>query len=154
MKYLAPPLQALLWGVIAYYLSQSFSTLTFATATSWVFIGGFIGAGLVIDVLALAQMIKARTSINPIQLNGTRILLTTGVYSFSRNPMYLGMLCYLIALTYALANPMAAIAPIGFVLMLNQTQIKREERWMREQFGEDYEEYSATVRRWFGSKRT
>lgn len=153
MKYLAPPLQALLWGILAYYLSQSFSTLTFATATSWVFIGGFIGAGLVIDVLALAQMIKARTSMNPIQLNGTRILLTTGVYSFSRNPMYLGMLCYLIALTYALANPMAAIAPIGFVLMLNQTQIKREEAWMREQFGEDYEQYSATVHRWFGRKR-
>ena len=153
MKWFVPPLQAGFWALIAYFLSSQFTGLAFETQASWVFVGGFVGLGLVLDIMALMQVNKAKTSVNPVQLDATVHLVTDGVYRISRNPMYLGLLCYLLGVTYALANPMAAIAPLGFVLLMNATQIKREEAALAQQFGEEYDRYCKEVRRWFGSTR-
>ncbi|MGB0957855.1 MAG: methyltransferase family protein, partial [Litorivicinus sp.] len=59
-----------------------------------------------------------------------------------------GMLCYLLALMYWLGNPIAAIAPLGFVMLMNRTQIAREEAMLRATFGQEYSQYCSRVRRW------
>jgi protein-S-isoprenylcysteine O-methyltransferase Ste14 len=72
----------------------------------------------------------------------------SGIYRFTRNPMYLGMLLVLTAGAVYLGNLAAfAVLPL-FVLSMNRLQIRPEERFMREKFGDAYRDYAARVRRW------
>jgi len=91
---------------------------------------------------------KAKTTVNPFTPEKASSLVTSGVYRISRNPMYLALLCYLIALTIYLASPFAILGPIYFIWHMNQHQIAPEEAAMTELFGNDFEEYKFRVRRW------
>jgi protein-S-isoprenylcysteine O-methyltransferase Ste14 len=72
----------------------------------------------------------------------------SGIYRFTRNPMYLGMLLVLTAGAVYLGNLAAfAVLPV-FVVCMNRLQICPEERFMQEKFGEAYRDYTARVRRW------
>lgn len=102
---------------------------------------GIMGAG----VFALYQ---ARTTPNPLAPHTTRWLVTTGVYRYSRNPIYLGMLCCLLAWAVWLAHLLALVYVWLFAVYLTRFQIKPEERALRQKFGEAYEAYARSVRRW------
>ncbi len=105
-------------------------------------------AGLVFDLLALLAFLRARTSINPLRPHRAAVLITHGVYRLTRNPMYVGLLCYLTAWAVFLATPWALAGPCLFVVTMNRFQIAPEERVMREKFGKEFEEYATRVRRW------
>jgi len=105
-------------------------------------------AGLVFDLLALLAFLRARTSINPLRPHRASVLITHGVYRLTRNPMYVGLLCYLTAWAVFLATPWALAGPCLFVVTMNRFQIAPEERVMREKFGKEFEGYAARVRRW------
>lgn len=91
---------------------------------------------------------RARTTVNPITPQSASSLVTTGVYRFSRNPMYLGMLLLLAAYAVFLANA-AALLPLPlFVTYMNRFQIKPEERALAALFGPDFTAYQQRVRRW------
>jgi len=105
-------------------------------------------AGLVFDLLALLAFLRARTSINPLRPHRASVLITHGVYRLTRNPMYVGLLCYLTAWAVFLATPWALAGPCLFVVAMNRFQIAPEERVMREKFGKEFEEYATRVRRW------
>lgn len=75
-------------------------------------------------------------------------LVTSGAYSFTRNPMYLGM-----ALVYAGAaiflDSILALAFLAIVLVIIQTQvIVKEETYLKRAFGDEYLAYQGRVRRW------
>ena len=76
-------------------------------------------------------------------------LVTTGIYQYSRNPMYLGLLCVLLAWGVFLANSFSLMLAILFVPAMNFLQIIPEERAMVLNFREHYTVYKAKVRRWF-----
>lgn len=97
---------------------------------------------------ALWQCHQHRTTINPQQLNGTTALITGGIFRFSRNPMYLSLLLVLIAYALWLGSFMCWLGVIAFVVIMNCTQIKREEQFLSEKFGEAYRIYREQVRRW------
>jgi protein-S-isoprenylcysteine O-methyltransferase Ste14 len=81
--------------------------------------------------------------------DGGSILVTTGPYRFSRNPMYLGMLVWLIGLAILLGSVTALLFPILFFLLANFLIVPLEEDRMEQQWGERYVAYKASVRRWF-----
>ena len=105
----------------------SVPTLIFEAPSQSAFTAGFAVLGLVIDVLAIIAFWQAKTTLSPFHPENARALVTGGIYQYSRNPMYLGLLCYLIAWTYHLAHPFAAFGPVAFVMLMNTGQIKREE---------------------------
>jgi protein-S-isoprenylcysteine O-methyltransferase Ste14 len=74
--------------------------------------------------------------------------VTTGVYRFTRNPMYLGFLLALIAWGIFLGNIVSALMPLLFVAYMNRFQISPEERALRARFGAPYVAYQSSVRRW------
>jgi protein-S-isoprenylcysteine O-methyltransferase Ste14 len=78
----------------------------------------------------------------------TSSLVTSGVYRFSRNPMYVGMLLILTAWAVFLAVPLTLLGPLAFFLYLKRFQIEPEERVMGEIFGAEFSAYRAQVRRW------
>jgi protein-S-isoprenylcysteine O-methyltransferase Ste14 len=75
-------------------------------------------------------------------------VVTTGVYAFSRNPMYLGLFLLVRAWAIMLAHVLAFIFLPLFVLYLNRFQIAPEERFLSAYFVLLYPDYRATVRRW------
>ena len=92
---------------------------------------------------------RAGTTMNPTKPNQASLLVTTGIYGISRNPMYLGFLALLIGWSLYLANAVALIlVPIGFVAYMNRFQIAAEERALKALFGDEYVSYARRVRRW------
>ena len=75
-------------------------------------------------------------------------LVATGVYSFTRNPMYLGMVLVLLAWTVFLASPWTLAGPALFALYITRFQIVPEERVLAELFGNSFAAYRKRVRRW------
>ena len=75
-------------------------------------------------------------------------LVTSGIYRFSRNPMYLGFALALLAVAVYLAHPVAPAVLIGFVVYINRFQVEPEERALKAIFGDTFAEYAARVRRW------
>ena len=91
---------------------------------------------------------RQRTTITRICRQQTVALVTEGVYRYTRNPMYLGMLCFLLAWALWLSTPLALLGLALYVGYLNRFQIGPEERVLEERFGTRFTSYCATVRRW------
>lgn len=104
---------------------------------------------LVIVILAVRPFRRAGTTVDPRRPERTSSLVTDGIYSLSRNPMYVAMLLGLVAWGVYLANAVALLlAPAAFVTYLNRRQIPAEEHALAAAFGAQYAEYARRVRRW------
>jgi len=103
----------------------------------------------ILGVAALWQFYKAGTTIDPRKPDRTQVLETKGVYSFSRNPMYLALLLVLLAWGLWLGNAFNTILAAGFVSVMNKLQILPEETALQKKFGKTYGPYCIRVRRWF-----
>jgi len=104
--------------------------------------------GVVFDLLGLLAFRAAKTTINPLKPQKTSALVTTGIYRLSRNPMYVGLVCFLLAWTVFLAALWPLAGPILFVFYVNRFQIEPEERLLAQRFGAEFNDYKARVRRW------
>jgi protein-S-isoprenylcysteine O-methyltransferase Ste14 len=91
---------------------------------------------------------RANTTIDPVRIDSAASLVTSGIYRFTRNPMYAGLAALLVGWAVWLAAPWALIGPAFFVLYITRFQIIPEERALQAKFGADYEDYRRKVRRW------
>ncbi len=107
-------------------------------------------AGVAVVILARRELAKGAQPTDP-GLPTTR-LVTTGVFSLSRNPMYLGAACCLLGvalvanLPWELGLLLPNLAACQFVL------IGPEERYLHARFGDQYRSYCDSVRRWLGRR--
>jgi protein-S-isoprenylcysteine O-methyltransferase Ste14 len=90
----------------------------------------------------------ARTTINPVQIDQASSVVTGGIYSITRNPMYVGLTAMLAAWAVWLAVPWTLIGPVFFAVFTHRFQILPEERVMSAKFGPAYDDYRKRVRRW------
>lgn len=104
--------------------------------------------GLYLDLSSLRAFWRQKNTINPFLPNKTSALIIDGVYRFTRNPMYLSLVCYLLALTLWLASPFGIVAISLFITLVTRFQIKPEEQILTEKFGQAYLDYQQKVRRW------
>lgn len=91
---------------------------------------------------------RARTTVNPLRPEKTAALVSTGVYSFTRNPMYVGMALVLLAWAIYLSALASLVGPVLFVAYITRFQIVPEERVLDDLFGAAFAEYKRRVRRW------
>ena len=105
--------------------------------------------GVALALAGIREFRAAHTTVNPMQPEQAAAMVTSGVYRFTRNPMYLGMFCLLVAWAAWLGRlaPFLAVLP-AFVLYMNRFQIRPEERALEQNFGAAFREYAARVRRW------
>ncbi len=113
-----------------------------------------VGIGIAIDLASVARFIQARTTVNPMRTERVTHLVTTGLYAYSRNPMYLGLLLALIGwgLLLGSVTPLAAI--VIWIRSMVSLQIEPEERVLAARFGHEYVAYTRRVARWLGRSRT
>ena len=114
-----------------------------------------IGAAVVLAVVGVWAVVSARVSLEranttwrPMTPGQTASLVTSGVYGFSRNPIYLGMLLVLIGWAVLLGSPAAFALSGVFVVYLDRFQIGPEERALTAILGQGFLDYRARVRRW------
>jgi len=105
--------------------------------------------GMLTAVWAMILFFRKKTSIDPRAPEKASSLVTSGVYKFSRNPMYLALLLFLLAWGLFLGNAFNTLLAAGFVSYMNTFQIKPEEEALLSSFGEPYARYCKEVRRWF-----
>ena len=103
-------------------------------------------AGLALDVGGVAAVIANRTTIVPHR--PVSKLITSGIYRFSRNPMYTGLAIMVVggALLAGTWWPLLTLLPA--LLAVRQLVIKPEEAYLAERYGPVYAEYRRTTRRW------
>lgn len=116
-------------------------------AAGWV-ASGIALVGMAIAVLGVLAFRTAGTTVDPRVPDQSESLVVSGVYRYSRNPMYLGFLMVLGAWGLWLGNVPALLFLPAFVLYMNRFQIVPEERFMREKFGDAFTRYCTGVRRW------
>ena len=107
---------------------------------------GTIGVGSAI--LGVTQFKKAQTTPNPQALEKVSSLVTSGVYQYSRNPMYVGLVLILFSWALYLSHFLAFVLLPIFILYMTRFQIQPEERILAQKFGKAYQTYKAKVRRW------
>ena len=107
-----------------------------------------LSLGILVFINPVLKFIKSKTTINPIQFEETNRLVTSGIFKYSRNPMYLGMLMIIISTSIFYLNIYSILTPFLFVFWINKFQIKREEIFLTEKFGKEYLSYKNKTRRW------
>ena len=105
-------------------------------------------AGVVIAILGVVSFRRAGTTVNPLQPAAASSLVVSGVYRWTRNPMYLGMLLVLLGGGVLLANALAILFAAAFIPLMNRLQIQPEEKILAARFGTTFTDYQSAVRRW------
>lgn len=143
-----PPAVGLLCAAAMYGIATVAPDFPVATTLRVVLATLLAIAGAATDLAGLIAFRRARTTINPLKPQNSSSLVTGGIYRYTRNPMYLGMLAFLLAWSAYLAQPLALLGPLAFVLYINRFQIIPEERVLAGLFGEEFTAYTNRVRRW------
>ncbi|EKO3606208.1 isoprenylcysteine carboxylmethyltransferase family protein [Vibrio metschnikovii] len=120
-------------------LTLPYTKLIFALC---VMLSGMVG------ISAVVQFRRANTTVNPTKPDQASTVVDSGIFNYSRNPMYLALLLLLFGVAYWQQNLVSLLVVIGFVAYMNRFQIQPEERVLERVFGERYSNYKARVRRW------
>lgn len=105
-------------------------------------------AGIVLSVLALKEFRLAQTTINPLKPETASNFVKSGVFRFTRNPMYLGILLVALSSVAYYGSAWCLIAIAAFIAYITRFQIVPEERAMASLFGKDFDIYKSNTRRW------
>ena len=141
-----PPVVALMFIVIAYFLGRFVPLPFFAPAVlrylglALTFVGFLLGIG------AFIEFRKARTTLDP--HGSSRQVVTSGVYRFTRNPIYLGFLLMVIGLPLNSGLYWGIVMAPFYVFLMNRLLIRHEEAYLERKFGKAYTGYTSRVRRW------
>jgi len=112
-------------------------------------VSGLVAAsGGIIALLGVVAFSRVGTTVNPMKPGSSSSLVQSGIYSVTRNPMYLGLLLVLLAWAMYLAYVLTVLFLPGFVWYMNRYQIEPEERALTALFGSEFTAYAARVRRW------
>ena len=141
-----PPLVTLFFGCCIYFSREFFLAINFQGLSVLSFVLILLGFGILI--MAARSFKKHSTTINPIKIETASSLVVSGIFNYSRNPMYLGMSLILIGLSLKFNRIGGLIFTALFIVFITNFQIKPEEKAMQKIFGEEFVNYKNKVRRW------
>ncbi len=102
--------------------------------------------GIAMAAVSASKFLRVKTGLEPFE--EATVLVTSGFYRFSRNPMYLGMFLLLLGVAFLMGS-LGAVLPIPvFMMIIRNNFVMGEERFMQAAFGQQYLDYKSTVRRW------
>lgn len=147
-----PPVWMLIVGSGMWALSRYCPVATLLGAP-WNRLGwSVIVLAFIPPIAALTQFGRSGTTASPHNPGSTTALVTTGIYAWTRNPMYLGLTIVLFGWGLRLGTLSPLVGPVLFVPLIQRLQVLPEEHSLRVLFGKDYEDYCARVNRWLGRR--
>jgi len=143
-----PPLAVGFVCFVGMWLCPAVLKLPMSDTARWTCFGVLFLLGFALLATGARLFIKARTSLSPTTPTEASSLVVSGIYRFTRNPMYFGGFVMLLAWALWLAKFSTCFFLAFFVLYLTRFQIIPEERVLRARFGAEYDGYTKRVRRW------
>jgi protein-S-isoprenylcysteine O-methyltransferase Ste14 len=117
-----------------------------ADGVPWIVAGSLILIGLVLFAAGVRNFSRAAT---PLPTNQpARVLVTTGIYRWTRNPIYLGFFLVYGGIGVATQSPWVLILTLPLAVTVRYGVVAREEAYLERRFGDAYRDYRARVRRW------
>ena len=141
-----PPILALIMIAIIYLSSFIVETFTFSYQTVLGVLVVVIGLGCAVPSFRLFA--KNKTTISPFTPSETTALVTSGMYRYSRNPMYLGMALILLSISFKFNLIGGIFFTLLFAIYITRFQIIPEEAVMEKLFGDDFQKYKSKTRMW------
>lgn len=149
MKLKIPPaILTLIFGSAMWFSYQYIAIDLLEIDSSPWFALALLSIGGLFGLLGLIQFYNNSTSIDPHKPDKASHLVTDGIYSISRNPMYVALVLFLASWGFYLGNLLMLLLLPLFVGYMNRYQIIPEEEVMTEKFGDEYLNYKSEVRRW------
>ncbi len=146
MLKIPPPILVLFLVTTIYYSKNELDIIYFPYQHSISLL--ILSVGIFILMNPVFKFIKSKTTVNPIKFKKVNNLVISGIYKYSRNPMYLGMILIIISTSIFYLNYYSILTPFIFYFWINEFQIKREEIFLQEKFGKEYLSYKSRTRRW------
>jgi len=143
-----PALQTLIFGVLMWLIDKYVFFGSFTIPKQKIISKVIFLFGAMIAVIAVWKFLTIKTSSDPTNPSKATNLVTDGIYSYSRNPMYLAIAIVLFSWMIALGNLINIFILLLFIWYITKYQIKPEEEVLLKIFGKDYNEYYKKVRRW------
>jgi protein-S-isoprenylcysteine O-methyltransferase Ste14 len=143
-----PPIVTLLFALVMWLVARHTMPFFLQPQLKWSFIAVFVLLGLSFDIAGLLAFRSKQTTINPLHPEKSSSLVSHGIYRITRNPMYVGMACFLSAWALFLDSPMTFLGVPLFMLYISRFQIVPEEKILTGLFGETFTHYQTQVRRW------
>jgi len=138
----------LLVAALMWLASWAMPTFRFEFPSRNVFALSVAIFGAIISGLGIVSFRQARTTVNPMKPDTTSSLVVSGIYRWTRNPMYLGFLLVLLGWALFLSNALAFVLLPAFIFYMDRFQIEPEERTLHLLFGQQFVIYTSRVRRW------
>jgi len=143
-----PPIVTAIFAVIMWQVSTIGYTFDLNALLRDVIIVLLVVLGACFSLGGMLTFKKAETTVNPLKPDSASSLVTSGIFGLSRNPMYVGMALFLLAWGTYLCSVFAFFCVPVFVYYIDRFQIKPEERALQGIFGDEFERYTSSVRRW------
>tara|TARA_A100001015_G_scaffold133523_1_gene148165 strand:+ start:914 stop:1459 length:546 start_codon:yes stop_codon:yes gene_type:complete len=141
-----PPIVTLVFGLAIYFskpLFPDFSNVILNVLSLLLIIVGLL------TLISAARSFKVQeTTINPINIDKATSLVVSGVFKYSRNPMYLGMVLILLSISFKFNLIGGIVLTMLFTGYITTFQIIPEEIVMNKLFGDEFEKYKNKTRRW------
>ena len=141
-----PPILVIILITSIYFSSDKLNLISIPYKTLFSIV--ILSIGILVIINPVVKFIKSKTTVNPVEFKNVEKLVTSGIYKYSRNPMYLGMIMIIISTTVYYLNFYSLLTPFIFYFWINRFQIKREEVFLEEKFGQEYLSYKTKTRRW------
>ena len=151
-RVIAPPpliaLAALLLGLALDWLLPSFILRGIFWFWTRLMIGAIlIAAGTTLAIFAVRSFRRAGTNVEPWKPALT--LVTSGIFAWIRNPMYLALIVLVAGIAISLGSDWMLVLVVPAALILHFGVVKREERYLETKFGESYRSYTHRVPRYW-----
>lgn len=145
-----PPVIALLAGLAMEGLHRWWPLARYVQG-AWR-LAGFLpmAMGVAMVLLAMGRFRAAATTINPLDPAKATTLVQSGLFRYTRNPMYAGLALVLAGFAWRLGSATPWLVLPLFVVLITRLQILPEERALQALFGADYAAYCRRVPRWLG----
>ena len=143
-----PPIVALLIGTVMWALERLSPLPEGGSPSRLAISGGLACLGVLFVMLGMLAFRRAKTTINPVNIGAASSIVTSGIYRYTRNPMYVGFALMLAGWAVHIAVPLVLVGPVVFILFITRFQIIPEERVLTSKFGGEYRKYQERVRRW------
>lgn len=146
--YIPPPLVYVLTFIASIFIQKKApipKTLFHTLATKIIGVL-FLVTALFFLFKSLRQFFLTKNTV--ILIKPASSLQTTGIYSITRNPMYVGLALLYLGITSFAGNWWNIILFPLLILIVQEYIIRREENYLKHEFGQEYEKYKNTVRRW------
>ncbi len=85
---------------------------------------------------------------NPVPTSTTNRIIKTGIFAYTRNPIYLAIVMFFMSMFLVFENVMYFLSSVGLAIWLHNYVIKSEENFLQNKFSDEYDQYMKAVKRW------